>query len=96
MDMINNLNLFMDLNVQEWTYIIVGFTFSIYIAIAIWSRVQTTKDFYVAGAGVSPLANGMATARMIKEFQQILPNQSGKLHLKSRQNYLDHLIILVY
>ncbi|MDG2174218.1 MAG: cation acetate symporter [Flavobacteriaceae bacterium] len=52
----------MDLNVQEWTYIIVGFTFSIYIAIAIWSRVQTTKDFYVAGAGVSPLANGMATA----------------------------------
>ena len=62
MDMINNLNLFMDLNVQEWTYIIVGFTFSIYIVIAIWSRVQTTKDFYVAGAGVSPLANGMATA----------------------------------
>ena len=62
MDMINNLNLFMDLNVQEWTYIIVGFTFSIYIAIAIWSRIKTTKDFYVAGAGVSPLANGMATA----------------------------------
>ena len=62
MDMINNLNLFMDLNVQEWTYLIVGITFSIYIAIAIWSRVQTTKDFYVAGAGVSPLANGMATA----------------------------------
>ncbi|MEO2055879.1 MAG: sodium:solute symporter family protein [Flavobacteriaceae bacterium] len=60
--MINNLNLFMDLNVQEWTYLIVGITFSIYIAIAIWSRVETTKDFYVAGAGVSPLANGMATA----------------------------------
>jgi len=60
--MINNLNLFMDLNVQEWTYLIVGITFSIYIAIAIWSRVQSTKDFYVAGAGVSPLANGMATA----------------------------------
>ena len=35
MDMINNLNLFMDLNVQEWTYLIVGFTISIYIAIAI-------------------------------------------------------------
>jgi len=52
----------MDLNVQECTYLIVGITFSIYIAIAIWSRVQTTKDFYVAGAGVSPLANGMATA----------------------------------
>ena len=62
MDMINNLNLFMDLNVQEWTYLIVGLTFSIYIGIAIWSRVKTTKEFYVAGAGVSPLANGMATA----------------------------------
>ena len=62
MDMINNMNLFMDLNVQEWTYLIVGFTFSIYIGIAIWSRVKTTKEFYVAGAGVSPLANGMATA----------------------------------
>jgi len=60
--MINNMNLFMDLNVQEWTYLIVGFTFSIYIGIAIWSRVKTTKEFYVAGAGVSPLANGMATA----------------------------------
>ena len=62
MDMINNLNLFMDLNVQEWTYLIVGITFSIYIAIAIWSRVKSTKDFYVSGADVSPLANGMATA----------------------------------
>ena len=62
MDMINNMNLFIELNVQEWTYLIVGFTFSIYIGIAIWSRVKTTKEFYVAGAGVSPLANGMATA----------------------------------
>ena len=62
MDMINNINLFIELNVQEWTYLIVGFTFSIYIGIAIWSRVKTTKEFYVAGAGVSPLANGMATA----------------------------------
>ena len=62
MDMINNMNLFIELNVQEWTYLMVGFTFSIYIGIAIWSRVKTTKEFYVAGAGVSPLANGMATA----------------------------------
>ena len=62
MDMINNMSLFIELNVQEWTYLIVGFTFSIYIGIAIWSRVKTTKEFYVAGAGVSPLANGMATA----------------------------------
>ena len=50
------------MSVQLWTYIIVGLTFSLYIGIAIWSRVQTTKEFYVAGAGVSPLANGMATA----------------------------------
>jgi len=62
MDMINNMNLFIELNVQEWTYLIVGLTFSIYIGIAIFSRVQSTKDFYVAGGGVSPLANGMATA----------------------------------
>ena len=44
------------------TYILVGFTFSIYIGIAIWSRAASTKDFYVAGGGVNPIANGMATA----------------------------------
>ena len=44
------------------TYIIVGITFALYIGIAIWSRAGSTKDFYVAGGGVSPLANGMATA----------------------------------
>jgi cation/acetate symporter len=40
----------------------VGLTFALYIGIAIWSRAASTKDFYVAGGGVSPLANGMATA----------------------------------
>jgi len=50
------------MNVQTWTYIIVGVTFALYIGIAIWSRAASTKDFYVAGGGVSPLANGMATA----------------------------------
>ncbi|MBU3821522.1 cation acetate symporter [Flavobacteriaceae bacterium XHP0103] len=50
------------LGVQNWTYIIVGITFTLYIGIAIWSRAASTKDFYVAGGGVSPLANGMATA----------------------------------
>lgn len=45
-----------------WTYIIVGITFALYIGIAIWSRAGSTKEFYVAGGGVSPLANGMATA----------------------------------
>lgn len=50
------------MDVQTWTYIIVGATFAIYIGIAIWSRANSTKEFYVAGAHVSPLANGMATA----------------------------------
>ncbi|NME70783.1 sodium:solute symporter family protein [Flammeovirga aprica] len=50
------------MDVQTWTYIIVGFTFLIYIGIAVWSRAGSTKEFYVAGGGVSPLANGMATA----------------------------------
>ena len=50
------------MDILTWTYIIVGITFSIYIGIAIWSRAGSTKEFYVAGGGVSPLANGMATA----------------------------------
>ena len=44
------------------TYIVVGATFALYIGIAIWSRAHTTGDFYIAGKGVSPVANGMATA----------------------------------
>ena len=50
------------MELQTWTYLIVGLSFALYIGIAIWSRVQTTRGFYVAGGGVSPLANGMATA----------------------------------
>lgn len=50
------------MSVQIWTYLLVGITFALYIGIAIWSRAGSTKDFYVAGGGVSPLANGMATA----------------------------------
>ena len=50
------------LGIQKWTYILVGLTFALYIGIAIWSRAGSTKEFYVAGGGVSPLANGMATA----------------------------------
>jgi len=45
-----------------WTWILVGITFTLYICIAIISRASSTKDFYVAGGGVSPLANGLATA----------------------------------
>ena len=50
------------MDLQTWTYIIVGITFALYIGIAIWSRAGTTKEFYVAGGEISPLANGMATA----------------------------------
>ncbi len=50
------------MTVQIWTYIIVAITFALYIGIAIWSRAGSTKEFYVAGGGVSPLANGIATA----------------------------------
>ncbi|MER3373787.1 MAG: sodium:solute symporter family protein [Allomuricauda sp.] len=49
-------------DVQIWTYVLVALSFGLYIGIAIWSRAVSTKEFYVAGGGVSPLANGMATA----------------------------------
>ena len=50
------------MSVQTWTFVLVGFSFALYIGIAIWSRASSTKEFYIAGGGVSPLANGMATA----------------------------------
>ncbi|WP_426430510.1 sodium:solute symporter family protein [Winogradskyella sp. HB-48] len=50
------------MSVQTWTWILVGATFALYFGIAIWARAGSTKEFYVAGGGVSPLANGMATA----------------------------------
>ena len=50
------------MTLQIWIWLMVGITFSLYIGIAIWSRAGSTKDFYVAGSGVSPIANGMATA----------------------------------
>ena len=50
------------MDIQTLTFIFVGVSFIIYIGIAIWSRAGTTDDFYVAGGGVPPLANGMATA----------------------------------
>ena len=50
------------MSLQALTYIVVGLSFALYIAIAIWSRAHTTGDFYIAGKGVSPVANGMATA----------------------------------
>ncbi len=50
------------MNVQAWTFVIVGLSFALYIAIALWSRAKSTGEFYVAGGGVSPVANGLATA----------------------------------
>jgi len=50
------------MGVQVWTFVIVGLTFLLYVGVAIWARAGSTKEFYVAGGGVSPLANGMATA----------------------------------
>ncbi|MCH7671632.1 MAG: cation acetate symporter [Proteobacteria bacterium] len=50
------------MSVQVWTYAFVILTFGLYIGIAIWSRASSTKEFYVAGGNVPPLANGMATA----------------------------------
>jgi len=50
------------LSTQELTYLFVGLSFALYIGIAIYSRAGSTSDFYVAGKGVNPIANGMATA----------------------------------
>ncbi len=50
------------MDLQTMTFIVVGATFALYIGIAIWSRASTTGEFYVAGKGIHPVANGMATA----------------------------------
>lgn len=50
------------MDVQILTFIIVGLSFALYIGIAIWARAGSTNEFYVAGGGVPPVANGMATA----------------------------------
>ena len=50
------------MSTQLLTYLFVGGTFLLYIGIAIWSKASSTNDFYVAGKGVHPVANGMATA----------------------------------
>ncbi|WP_295403521.1 sodium:solute symporter family protein [uncultured Thiocystis sp.] len=47
---------------ELWSYGVVGATFALYIGIAVWARASTTSEFYVAGGGIHPIANGMATA----------------------------------
>ena len=49
-------------NLRLLTYIIVGASFALYIGIALWARAGSTREFYIAGGGVNPVANGMATA----------------------------------
>jgi len=50
------------MDAQTLTYLFVGASFTLYIGIAVWSRASSTRDFYIAGGGVHPIANGMATA----------------------------------
>lgn len=50
------------MDLQSLTYLLVGATFALYVGIAIWSRASSTSEFYVASAGINPVANGMATA----------------------------------
>ena len=50
------------MNVQAWTFVMVGLSFALYIGVAFWARASSTGEFYVAGQGVPPVINGMATA----------------------------------
>ena len=50
------------MDLQTLTYLVVGASFALYIGIAFWARASSTSEFYVAGKGVHPVANGMATA----------------------------------
>ncbi|MDQ7084511.1 MAG: sodium:solute symporter family protein [Sulfurovum sp.] len=50
------------MELQSLIYLFVGVTFTLYIVIALWTRASSTKEFYIAGGGVHPVANGMATA----------------------------------
>ena len=50
------------MDLRTLSYLVVGATFALYIGIAIWARAGSTREFYVAGGGVHPIANGMATA----------------------------------
>ena len=50
------------MNVEAWTFVMVGLSFALYIGVAIWARASSTGEFYVAGGQVPPLLNGMATA----------------------------------
>ena len=50
------------MGILTWTWILVGVTFALYIGVAVWARASSSKEFYIAGGGVHPIINGMATA----------------------------------
>lgn len=50
------------MSLSAWTFVMIGLSFALYIGVAMWSRARSTRDFYIAGANVPPLLNGMATA----------------------------------
>ena len=52
------------MELRTLTYFVVGATFALYIGIAIWARASSTREFYVAGTGVHPIANGMANRNL--------------------------------
>ena len=76
------------MNVQTWTYLFVFLSFSLYIGIAIWSRASSTKEFYVAGGGVPPLANGMATAADWMSAASFISMAGLNLVSRSRRHFL--------
>ena len=55
------------MSVQAWTFVMVGLSFAIYIGVAIWSRASSTGEFYIAGAGVPPVVNGMGDSSRLDE-----------------------------
>ena len=65
------------MDLQTLTYTVVGATFVLYVGIAVWARAGTTKEFYVAGGGIHPISNGMATAA-----DEVLGNMTAALQRK--------------
>ena len=69
------------MDVQTWTFIIVGGTFALYIGIAIWSKASTTGDFYIAGRGVHPVVEvvGARIAR-VAGYPGVVPGEDRGVH----------------
>ena len=77
------------MNLETLTWIVVGSTFALYIGIAIWARAGSTGEFYVAGKGINPVLNGMATAADLferaagQDATYCFPNRLGKQYVAS-------------